>query len=60
LRIALKTAACLALGERKDEAAIEEALRWRRDALERDRRQLGDRPSEAAAQPGELRPANAR
>ena len=47
-------------GERKDEAAIEQALRWRGKALERERRQLGDRPSEAAAQAGELRPANAR
>ena len=60
LRIALKTAACLVRGERKDEAAIEQACRWRRKALERERRPVGDRPSEAATEAAALRPAGAR
>jgi hypothetical protein len=47
-------------GERKDEAAIEQAFRWRRKTPNRKRRAVGDRPSEAAAEAAALRPAGAR
>jgi lipopolysaccharide/colanic/teichoic acid biosynthesis glycosyltransferase len=60
LRIALKTAAYLVRGERKDDAAIEAAFRWRLDALERERRPPGERTNEAAAEAAEQRPASAR
>jgi lipopolysaccharide/colanic/teichoic acid biosynthesis glycosyltransferase len=59
LRIALRTLAYLVRGERKDEAAIDEALRWRREAREIDDRFSGGGSRESACE-GEPGPSGAR
>jgi hypothetical protein len=60
MRIALETAAYVFRGEREDEAAIEQAFRWRRKTPKRERRAVGDRPSEAAAEAAAPQPTGAR